>query len=164
LRLLPRARVFPHPRGTRSRTICIITDLPAPTREIIAASLKGQDFLPADPVQLHDALDYGGLAVFNDAWSRLHLGELFADVGSPRQRGLLQAVIGGRQRFPCAKLSLSQKAQGTWLAQACGLDASESFDGQCPSLRDLEMRRHVCAFKAATCRRSPKTSGSLNSA
>jgi transposase len=119
---------FRTPAGPRSRTICNITDLPAPTRELIAASLQGQDFLPADQVHLHEALDYGGLAVLNDAWSRFRLGELFAEVGSSRQRGLLQAVIYGRLLFPCAKLSLAQKAQGTWLAQACGLDAHQSFD------------------------------------
>jgi transposase len=68
------------------------------------------------------------LAVLNDAWQRYRLGELFAGIGSARQRGLLKAVIFSRLLFPCAKLSLAQKAQGTWLAQACGLDAEESFD------------------------------------
>ena len=119
---------FRTPDGPRSRTLCNITDLPVHTRDLIVASLKGQDFLPADQVQLHEALDYGGLAVLNEAWSRFGLGELFADLGSARQRGLLQAVIYSRLLFPCAKLSLAQKAEGTWLAQACGLDAKESFD------------------------------------
>ena len=118
---------FRTPDGPRSRTICNITDLPVDTRELIVASLKGQDFLPADQVQLHEALDYGGLAVLNDAWSRFRLGELFTDLGSPRQRGLLQALIYSRLLFPCAKRSLAQKAEGTWLAQACGLEANESF-------------------------------------
>lgn len=119
---------FRTPKGPRSRTICNITDLPVPTRDLIIASLKGQDFLPADPVHLHEALDYGGLAVLNEAWSRFGLGELFRGLGSPRQRGLLQAVIYSRLLFPCAKLSLAQRAEGTWLAQACGLEAQESFD------------------------------------
>lgn len=119
---------FRTPNGPRSRTICNITDLPAHTRDLIVASLKGQDFLPADQVQLHEALDYGGLAVLNDAWSRFRLDELFTDIGSPRQRGLLQAVIYSRLLFPCAKLSLVQRAEGTGLAQACGLEANESFD------------------------------------
>ena len=100
----------------------------APTRDLIAASLKGQDFLPADQIQLHDALDYGGLAVLNDAWSRVRLAELFADLGTPRQRGLLQAIIYRRRLFPCAKLSLTRQAEGPWWAQACGLAADESFD------------------------------------
>jgi hypothetical protein len=119
---------FRTPKGPRSRTICNITDLPPHTRVLIIASLKGQDFLPAEQVHLHEALDYGGLAVLNDAWLRFGLAELFTGLGSPRQRGLLQAVIYSRLLFPCAKLSVSQKAQGTWLAQACGLKVDESFD------------------------------------
>ena len=119
---------FRLPTGPRSRTVCNITDLPPATRELIAASLKGQVFLPAGQVQLEAALDYGGLAVLNDGWSRFRLGELFAGIGSARQRGLLQATIYSRLLFPCAKLSLAQKAQGTWLAQACGLEAKESFN------------------------------------
>jgi transposase len=119
---------FRGPSGPRSRTVCNITDLPPATRDLVAASLKGQDFLSAEQCQLNQALDYGGLAVLNDAWLRFHLGDLFQDIGSIRQRGLLKAVILSRLLFPCAKLSLAQKAQGTWLAQACGLDADESFD------------------------------------
>jgi hypothetical protein len=114
--------------GPRSRTVCNITDLPPDLRELIASSLKGQSLLAAGEIQLEQALDYGGLAVLNDAWSRFGLAELFADIGSARQRGLLQATIYSRLLFPCAKLSLAHKAQGTWLAQACGLEATESFD------------------------------------
>lgn len=119
---------FRTPTGPRSRTVCNITNLPASTRDLIAASLKGQQLVSASEVRLNEALDYGGLAVLNDAWSRFGLNELLADVGSPRQQGLLQAVIYSRLLFPCAKLSLAQKAQGTWLAEACGLDPKESFD------------------------------------
>jgi len=119
---------FRTPEGPRSRTVCNITELPAHTREIIIASLKGQDFLPADQVQLHEALDYGGLAVLNDAWSRFQVDEIFSNVGSARQRGLLRAILYSRLLFPCAKLSLAHQAQGTWLAQACGLEPTESFN------------------------------------
>ena len=84
---------FRTPNGPRSRTVCNITELPPQTRQLIAASLKGQSFLPADQVQLHEALDYGGLAVLNEAWSRFHLGEILTSLGSARQRGLLQAII-----------------------------------------------------------------------
>jgi hypothetical protein len=119
---------FRTPAGPRSRTVCNITGLPADTRDLIAASLKGQRFVAACELQLHEALDYGGLVVLNDAWSRFGLEELLADIGSPRQRGLLKAVIYSRLLFPCAKLSLAQKAQGTWLAAACGLDPQESFN------------------------------------
>jgi transposase len=119
---------FRTPEGPRSRTICNVTELPAATRELIADSLKGKNFLPASQVELHEALDYGGLAVLNDAWLRFRLDELLAQLGSKRQRGLLQAVLYSRLLFPCAKLSLAAQAQGTWLAQACGLEANESFD------------------------------------
>ena len=93
---------FRTPQGPRSRTVCNITDLPAPTRALIAASLQGQAFLPTEAVQLSEAPDYGGLAVLNDAWARFGLGDLFAGLGSPRQRALLQAVIYSRLLFPCA--------------------------------------------------------------
>lgn len=119
---------FRTPEGPRSRTVCNITELPAAIRELIVDSLKGQDFLPASEVALHEALDYGGLAVLNDAWSRFGLEQLLAPIGTKRQRGLLQAVLYSRLLFPCAKLSLKAQAQGTWLAQACGLDPDESFD------------------------------------
>ena len=119
---------FRTPSGPRSRTVCNITDLPAPTRELIAASLKGQNFVAAEQCQLDQALDYGGLAVLRDAWSRFGLDELFSGLGTPRQRGLLEAVVFSRLLFPCPKLSLAEQAQGTWLAHACGLDPEESFE------------------------------------
>src|SRR5260370_3577073 len=119
---------FRTPAGPRSRTLCNITDLPAETRDLIVASLKGQSFIAAQNVQLHEALDYGGLAVLNDCWKRFELERLVAAMGSPRQRGLLQAIIYARLLFPCAKLSLKTQAQGTWLAAACGLAPSETFD------------------------------------
>ena len=114
--------------GPRSRTVCNITDLPARTRDLITASLKGQSFTAVAPLQLEQALDYGGLAVLNDAWNRFELDRLLAPMGSVRQRGLLQAMAYARLLFPCAKLSLKVQAQGTWLAQVCGLPADEPFD------------------------------------
>jgi len=115
-------------KGPRSRTLCNITGLPAPVRDIIAASLRGQSFLPAQELQLQCALDYGGLAVLTDAWQRYGLEALFATLGSKRQQGLLQAMVLGRLLFPCAKLALAEQAEGTALARACGLSADESFD------------------------------------
>ena len=109
---------FRTPQGPRSRTVCNITDLPPATRDLIAASLQGQHFLPTEQFQLEQALDYGGLAVLNDAWTRFGLGELFDHVGTARQRGLLKAVIFSRLLFPCAKLSLAHKAQGGQQLQA----------------------------------------------
>jgi Transposase DDE domain len=115
-------------KGPRSRTVCNITGLPAPVRDIITASLRGQSFLPAQDLQLHCALDYGGLAVLTDAWQRYGLAALFASFGTKRQQGLLQAMVLARLLFPCAKLALAEQAEGTALAQACGLSADESFD------------------------------------
>ena len=119
---------FRTPEGPRSRTVCNITDLPPPTRELIAASLKGQSFVVTQAVQLYAALDYGGLAVLNHTWERFEMDSLLAVMGSPRQRSLLKAMIYARLLFPCAKLSLKLQAQGTWLPAACGLDPVESFD------------------------------------
>jgi hypothetical protein len=114
--------------GPRSRTICNITDLPPHTRDLIAASLKGQAFVPTEVVQLHEALDFGGLAVLNAAWQRFEMDRLLVAMGSARQRALLKAMIYARLLFPCAKLSLKVQAQGTWLPAACGLHPNESFD------------------------------------
>ena len=114
--------------GPRSRTLCNITSLPGDVRELIAASLRGQSFLPVEDLELHGALDCGGLAVLAHAWQRYGLEALLAGLGTPRQRGLLKAMIFGRLLFPCAKLALSEQAEGTALAQACGLSAEESFD------------------------------------
>lgn len=119
---------FRTPKGPRSRTVCNITDLPPHTRDLIAASLKGQAWVPAQSVQLHQALDYGGLAVLNHTWQRFDLERLLAGMGSTRQRKLLKALIYARLLFPCAKLSLKVQAQGTWLPAACGLEPDESFD------------------------------------
>ena len=115
-------------KGPRSRTLCNVTSLPPAVRDLIAASLRGQSFLPAQDLALHCALDYGGLAVLADAWQRFGLDALLAGLGTTRQQGLLKAMVLGRLLFPCAKLALSEQAEGTALARICGLSAKESFD------------------------------------
>ena len=115
-------------KGPRSRTLCNLTALPEPVRELIAASLRGQSFLPVQELQLRNALDYGGLAVLTEAWMRFGLDRFLSGLGTARQQGLLKAMIFGRLLFPSAKLALSEQAEGTVLAQACGLPAGESFD------------------------------------
>lgn len=115
-------------KGPRSRTICNITGLPAAVREIVAASLRGQAFLPAQDLALDCAMDYGGLAILKDAWQRYGLDPLLAGLGTARQRGLLKAMVLGRLLFPCAKLALSEQAEGTALAWSCGLSPEESFN------------------------------------
>ncbi len=114
--------------GPRSRTVCNITALPPPVRQLITDSLAGQRFVAAEKIALQQALDYGGLAVLVEAWQQLGLDRLFARIGSPRQRALLQAMIFARLLFPCAKLALAERAAGTLLAPACGLPADEGFD------------------------------------
>jgi hypothetical protein len=79
-------------------------------------------------LELHGALDYGGLVVLAEAWQRYVLDALLSGLVTPRQQGLLKAMILGRLLFPCAKLALSEQAEGTALAQVCGLSAEESFD------------------------------------
>jgi transposase len=116
-------------QGPRSRTICNITALPPPTRELIAQSLRGQTFVAPEALALTDAWSYGGLAVLRQAWEDFGLARLFSWVASARTAGLLQALVFGRILFPSAKLALVDHARGTLLAAACGLDqAREHFD------------------------------------
>lgn len=115
-------------KGPRSRTLCNLSSLPPSVRDLVAAALRGQRFVPAGDWHLQRALDYGGLAVLVDAWSRFGLDRWLSGLGTPRQQGLLQAMILARLLFPCAKLALADQAQGTLLARACGLADDESFD------------------------------------
>jgi transposase len=119
---------FRTPKGPRSRTLCNITHLPAALRELITTSLRGGSFVPVADLKLHHALDCGGLVVLADAWRRFGLDRFLAGLGTPRQQGLLQAMIFGRLLFPSAKLALCEQAEGTALAPACGLPAAEAFD------------------------------------
>lgn len=115
-------------QGPRSRTICNITGLPPEVRELVSESLKGKSFVPAEDVEIKEALDYGGLAVLTDAWDRFGMDRLLCEIDSPRRRGLIKAMILGRLLFPCAKLALHEQAEGTMLAAACGLGPDEDFD------------------------------------
>lgn len=120
---------FRTPQGPRSRTLCNITPLPAETRDLIAQSLRGRSFLPAEDLELSEAMSFGGLAVLRHTWDRLELDRLLDGVRTSRQAGLLKAMIFGRILFPCAKLALVEQARGTLLAAACGLDqVTEDFD------------------------------------
>ena len=119
---------FRTPKGPRSRTVCNITGLPPEVRDQVAEALRGHALVPVQQLRLENALNYGGLAVLRDAWSRFGMDSLLQAIPSARQRGLIQAMIFARLLFPCAKLALAQQAQGTLLAGACGLPADESFD------------------------------------
>lgn len=115
-------------KGPRSRTVCNITGLAEEVREMIALALRGRTLVPADALAMSGALDYGGLAVLVDAWDRYGLDGVLCRVGTPRQRALLKAMILGRLLFPSSKLALSEQAEGTLLAKACGLKPDEGFD------------------------------------
>jgi len=56
---------FRTPKGPRSRTVCNITALPSPTRELIARSLRGQSFVASEALQLAQACSFGGIAVLD---------------------------------------------------------------------------------------------------
>jgi len=120
---------FRTPQGPRSRTVCNITALPPPTRELITLSLRGHNLVDADSLRLAQAWNLGGIAVLHQAWKDLGLEGLFNFVESGRYAGLLKAMVFGRLLFPSAKLALADHARGTLLAAACGLDqAREDFD------------------------------------
>ena len=119
---------FRTPKGPRSRTICNLSGLPEEVRELVAASLRGEPLVPVRDLKLTGAQDYGGLAVLADAWRRFGLDRFLSSLGTPRQQGLLKAMILGRILFPSAKLALADQAEGTALARACGLSVSEDFD------------------------------------
>lgn len=119
---------FRTPEGPRSRTVCNITGLPASVRDLVSEALKGKSFVASENVELESALDYGGLAVLADAWERFGMNRLLEEVSSVRKRGLIKAMIFARLLFPSSKLALRGQAQGTLLAEACGLDADEDFD------------------------------------
>src|SRR5512139_1411063 len=120
---------FRTPQGPRSRTVCNITELPPETRDLIAQSLRGQQFITPQAVHLPDTWSFGGIAVLYQAWQDFGLDGLFGFVENRRTAGLLKAMVLGRVLFPSAKLALVDQARGTLLAAACGLDqASEDFD------------------------------------
>ena len=114
-------------KGPRSRTICNLSGLPEEVRQLIAAGLRGEPLVPVGDLKLAGAQDYGGLAVLDDAWRRFGLDRFLSGLGTPRQQGLLKAMILGRILFPSAKLALGEQAEGTALARACGLPAAEAF-------------------------------------
>lgn len=115
-------------QGPRSRTVCNITGLPPAVRELVCEALKGKSFVGAENVELEAALDYGGLAVLADAWNRFGMDRLLEEIPSARKRGLIKAMIFARLLFPCSKLALGEQAEGTLLAEACGLEADEDFE------------------------------------
>lgn len=137
------------PQGPRSRTVCNISKLPEPIRRLVGAALAGRTCVEADNIELPQALDCGGLAVLVETWKSLHLDELLADVGTARDRALIQAMIFSRLLFPCAKLALKDHARSTLLASACGLSPDESFDEDDLYQAMNALTGHWCALEKA---------------
>ena len=92
---------FRTPAGPRSRTVCNISKLPPDVREMISTALAGNRLVAENAIELHDALDCGGLAVLVETWQQLGLDQLLANIGSPRERSLIQAMVFSRLLFPC---------------------------------------------------------------
>ncbi len=109
---------FRTPKGPRSRTLCNITALPAPTRQLIAQSLRSQSLVDLESLELSEALSFGGLAVLRQAWEDFGLDKVVAAIRTPCHAGLLKVMIFGRILFPSAKLALAEHARGTLLAAA----------------------------------------------
>ncbi|QSR89188.1 hypothetical protein IT6_02570 [Methylacidiphilum caldifontis] len=57
-----------------------------------------------------DALDYGGLAVLEQAWQRFGLDQALGGVKSERKRKLLKAMI---YVFPSSQFALREEAKRT---------------------------------------------------
>lgn len=138
---------FRTPAGPRSRTVCNISKLPPDVREMISSALAGNRLVAENAIELHDALDCGGLAVLVETWQQLGLDQLLANIGSPRERSLIQAMVFSRLLFPCAKLALKERAAGSLLAAACGLSAQERFDEDDLYAAMDSLTGHWCALE-----------------
>jgi transposase len=114
---------------------------------MISTALAGNRLVAEDAIELRDALDCGGLAVLVETWQHLRLDQLLADLGTPRERCLIQAMVFSRLLFPCAKLALKERAAGSLLAAACGLSAQERFDEDDLYAAMDSMTGHWCALE-----------------
>ena len=107
-------------KGPRSRTVCNVTNLPPPIRDLIAQCLRGGELVDMESLELSEAQSFGGLAVLRQAWDDFGLDKVVATVAMPRSAGLIKAMVFARILFPSAKLALADHARGTLLAAACG--------------------------------------------
>ncbi|MBW6414507.1 IS1634 family transposase [Methylacidiphilum fumariolicum] len=112
-------------KQVKTRRIANVTRLPEEAREVLAAALQKKRLVPVEGLEVQEALDYGGMAVLEEAWGRFDLDEVFASVGSERKQRLLKAMIFGRILFPSSKLALREEARGTLLAKVCGLEEKD---------------------------------------
>ncbi|MDD4933504.1 MAG: hypothetical protein PHO89_08590 [Methylacidiphilaceae bacterium] len=76
-------------KQVKTRLIANVTRLPEDVREVLAAALRKKPLVSLDVLQAQEALDYGGLAVLEEAWQRFGLDEVLSGVGSERKQRLL---------------------------------------------------------------------------
>ncbi|QSR87916.1 IS1634 family transposase [Methylacidiphilum caldifontis] len=116
-------------KQVKTRILANLTRMPEEVRDAVRAILQGKKLVPIEEWEAPDALDYGGLAVLEQAWQRFGLDQALAGVKSERKRKLLKAMIYGRILFPSSKLALREEARGTLLAKACGLEEDDLEEG-----------------------------------
>ncbi len=51
------------PQGPRSRTICNVSHLPPPIRDLIAQALQGKELVDLETLELSEAQSFGGLGI-----------------------------------------------------------------------------------------------------
>ena len=54
---------FRTPQGPRSRTICNVTHLPPPIRELMAQALQGRELVDLETLELSEAQSFGSLGL-----------------------------------------------------------------------------------------------------
>ncbi len=111
------------PAGPRSRNICNISKLPKHMQDTIEYLVKNPNkhLVPAESLGLHQAFDFGGIAVLHDAWERFNLDMVLSDVSDPVVQGRIKAMVFSRLLFPGSKLSLKMSSASSALAASCGL-------------------------------------------
>ncbi|CAB4244525.1 protein of unknown function [Methylacidimicrobium sp. AP8] len=112
-------------KQVKTRILSNLTRMPVEVQQAVRALLQGKKLVPLDGLEGQEALDYGGLAVLEQAWQRFGLDQVLSGVGSERKGRLLKAMIFGRILFPSSKLALREEAGGTLLAKVCGLEEKD---------------------------------------
>ena len=54
---------FRTPQGLRSRTMCNVTNLPPPIRELMAQALQGRELVDLETLELSEAQSFGSLGI-----------------------------------------------------------------------------------------------------
>ena len=112
-------------KQVKTRILANLTRMPSEVQQAVRTLLQGKKLVPLEGWEAQEALDYGGLAVLEQAWRRFGLDAVLAGVGSERKQRLLKAMIFGRILFPSSKLALWEEARGTLLSKVCGLEEKD---------------------------------------